>query len=129
MPKKKVTSTSGLTDNDVWMLQYVAEFNDEEVKAALDQALARAMEKVGLVAEGDVKVKTPKDTGRLQNSITHQLSVDGGDYSVMVGTNVEYAPFVELGTHDRDGTHFMENALKKRAKVYAGIIESELKSQ
>lgn len=35
------------------------------------------------------------DTGRLKNSLTHQVESDD---SVVAGTNVEYAPYVEYGT-------------------------------
>lgn len=130
MARKQVGPLDGLNENDIWFLQYVAEYNDEEVKAALGQAIAVAMEKVGLAAEGDVKrYMTDKgivDTGRLRNSITHQVTLDGGDTSVMVGTNVEYGPYVELGIHGKDGRHFLRDSIQSRLATYRGIIEGEL---
>ena len=126
MAKKKVTSTSGLTDADFITLDYVAHYNGDEVKAALNQALARAMEKVGLLAEGYAKRLCPVDTGRLRNSITHQLHLTEGEYAVIVGTNVEYGPHVELGTHGKDGSHFLRKAAQDHAATYRKVIEGEL---
>lgn len=40
----------------------------------------------------------PVDTGRLRNSITHEIR-DAG-LSAVVGTNVYYAPHVEFGTRN-----------------------------
>lgn len=65
-----------------------------EVIEAKNEAIARALETIGLVAERYAKEKAPVDTGRLRNSISHQVD----DETVYVGTNVEYAPFLEFGT-------------------------------
>ena len=128
---KKVTSTDGLTQDDIWLLEYVAEYNTEAVLAAMDQALARAMEKVGLVAEADVKNYMTKegivDTGRLRNSMTHQVQVDGDDYAVIVGTNVEYGPYVEFGIKGRDGRHMLRNTVEKNKAKYRKIVEEEMR--
>lgn len=65
-----------------------------EVIEAKDEAIARALETIGLVAERYAKEKAPVDTGRLRNSISHEVDDD----TVYVGTNVEYAPYLEFGT-------------------------------
>ena len=65
-----------------------------EVIEAKNEAVARALETIGLVAERYAKEKAPVDTGRLRNSISHQVD----DETVYVGTNVEYAPYLEFGT-------------------------------
>ena len=83
--------------------------NSAEVLAGLDRAKARALETIGLKAEGYAKKLCPVGTvestgkkgyrgGTLRNSITH--AVDGDVLSV--GSNIPYAAFVELGT----GPHF-----------------------
>ncbi|RMG80625.1 MAG: HK97 gp10 family phage protein [Chloroflexi bacterium] len=38
------------------------------------------------------------DTGTLQDSVTYEVEVSSGGMRLRVGTNVAYAPFVELGT-------------------------------
>ena len=72
----------------------------DEVLAALQEAAERALEKCGLVAEGYAKRLGPVDTGNLRNSITHK--VDPAEPAVYIGTDSEYAAYVELGT----GEHY-----------------------
>ena len=73
--------------------------------AQLELAEARTLETIGLKAEKYAKALCPVGTvestgkkgyrgGTLRNSITHKVSND----SVSIGSNVEYAPYVELGT-------------------------------
>lgn len=71
----------------------------------LERAKMRAAVIIGGTAEKYAKALCPVGTsestgkkgyrgGTLRNSITHDI--DGDD--IMIGTNVEYAPYVELGT-------------------------------
>ena len=73
-------------------------FNDysDEVLQAFDEACLRALERCGLQAEGYAKDLVPVDTGALRNSISHK--VDAGEPAAYVGTNQEYAAYVEFGT-------------------------------
>ena len=64
----------------------------------VDNRLLRAAEIIGGMAEGYAKELCPVDTGNLRNSITHKVVNDGQSVSIMIGTNVEYGPYVELGT-------------------------------
>ena len=64
------------------------------VREALAEATENALTAIGFTTERYAKEKTPVDLGRLRNSMTHVVQ----DNSVYVGTNVEYAPYVELGT-------------------------------
>jgi phage gpG-like protein len=61
--------------------------NSDEVLRLLQAAKARALEKIGLTAEGYAVKMCPVDSGRLKNSITH--TVEGDD--AYIGSNVEYA--------------------------------------
>lgn len=70
--------------------------NSSEVKSEFVKALLRGLEKCGLVAEGYAKKLCPVDTGNLRNSISH--TVDEQEPAAIIGTNNEYAPYVELGT-------------------------------
>ena len=70
--------------------------NSAEILAALGEQLGVALEAVGLKAEGYAKRKAPVDTGRLRNSISHAVSEE--ESVAYIGTNVEYAPYVEMGT-------------------------------
>jgi HK97 gp10 family phage protein len=70
--------------------------NSKEVLAVLQEAAVKALETCGLTAEGYAKKLCAVDTGNLRNSITHQ--VDDGKLACYIGTNGEYAAYVELGT-------------------------------
>ena len=100
--------------------------NTSEILSKLSTAIERGLEKVGLEAEIDVERITPVDTGRLRNSIMHQVA--NGEKAVYVGTNVEYALFVHEGVHGRKGQPFLTNAVTRNAKKYREIIEHELKN-
>lgn len=70
--------------------------NSKEISAEIKAALLRGLEKIGLVAEGYAKKLCPVDTGNLRNSITHV--VDDQEPAAIIGTDNEYAAYVELGT-------------------------------
>ena len=97
--------------------------NSAEALKAFEQATERGLEKIGLVAENYAKKLAPVDTGRLRNSITH--AVDGTD--VYIGSNVEYAPYVELGTSKQKAQPFLKPAATEHSKTYRAIVERELK--
>mgnify|MGYP000172936185 CR=1 FL=1 len=77
-------------------MKITLEDHSAEVLEALDAAVGRALEKCGLVAEGHAKKLCPVDTGNLRNSITHM--VNDGEKAAYIGTNSEYAVYVECGT-------------------------------
>lgn len=70
--------------------------HSDEVLEELESACQRALEKCGLVGEGYAKKLCPVDTGNLRNSITHTVS--DGEKAAYIGTNSEYAVYVECGT-------------------------------
>lgn len=101
------------------------EFTDhsDEVKAALEAAIAKGLEEVGLTAEGYAKKLCPVDTGRLRNSITHTVDDD----TAYIGTNVEYAAYVEMGTSHTRAQPYLKPAITDHASTYKRLIEEALK--
>ena len=57
-----------------------------------------AMRRATLLVQRSAKQKAPVDTGRLRASITPEVRWSGNIAIGVVGTNVKYAPYVELGT-------------------------------
>ena len=124
--------------------------NSKEVLAAFQEAAVRALEKCGLTAEGYAKQLCPVDTGNLRNSITHQ--VDESEPAVYIGSNSEYAAYVELGTgkyytggrptpwvyQDAKGQWHMTNGQRAQpylkptvadyAQTYKDIIDGEMRN-
>lgn len=80
--------------------------NRELVKNACREKILRALEAVGIQAEGDVKDAMTEvwaetgtdivDTGRGRASITHQVAED--EKAVYVGSSLEYLVYVHEGT-------------------------------
>lgn len=121
----------------------------EKLDMALRQQIANALEICGGKAESYAKQKCPVDTGTLRNSISH--SVDEDNCEGYVGTNMEYAPYVEFGTgifyaggrrtpwtyidakgvgHQTRGnppTHFLQKSVEEHVREYENIIKTELK--
>ena len=99
--------------------------NSREIANDIKSALLRGLETCGLVAEGYAKKLAPVDTGNLRNSITH--TVDEDEPAAYIGTNVEYAPYVCLGTIHMKAQPFLKPAVADHANTYRKIIEDELK--
>lgn len=105
----------------------IVEDNSGEFAERMPETIMRALEKIGLVAEGYAKRLCPVDTGRLRNSITH--TIDGDEMAAYIGTNVEYGPAVELGTSKQKAQPFLTPAASDHGDEYRGILESELRGQ
>ena len=100
--------------------------NSKEVSEDIKAALLRGLETCGLVAEGYAKKLAPVDTGNLRNSITHD--VDDEEPAAYIGTNVEYAPYVCLGTIHTKAQPFLKPAVNDHANEFRKIFENELKN-
>lgn len=61
--------------------------------------------------ERRAKQLCPVDTGRLRSSITHALDRDARGLVGVVGTDVDYAAYVELGTSKAGAQPFLRPAL------------------
>ena len=103
-------------------MSYTYRDNTDEVLAALERAKRRGLEAIGLTAEGYAKRETPVDTGRLRNSISHATD----DEAAYIGTNVEYAPYVELGARGRQGKHMLQRAATEHTDEYKQIMEDAM---
>jgi phage gpG-like protein len=106
------------------MSNYTTKDNTKEVLSALDKAVERGLEAIGLTAEGYAKKETPVDTGRLRNSIGHAVD----DKAAYIGTNVEYAPYVELGARGRAGVHMLQRSATEHTAEYKKLMEESMKN-
>ncbi|MAH44709.1 hypothetical protein CMI37_02720 [Candidatus Pacearchaeota archaeon] len=76
-------------------------------RKTIRKPLGDGVRKITLYYEGLVKKATVVDTGRLRSSIHHEITADRAS----VGTNVQYAQFVEYGTQKMEARH-MEGSSK-----------------
>lgn len=108
------------------MSDYKITDNRPQVKKEFNAKLALALSLIGQKAEGYAKDDCPVDTGRLRNSISNK--VDGND--VYIGTNVEYAPYVEFNDnmhHETGKAHFLRDAATTHGDEYKRIAELVMK--
>lgn len=99
--------------------------NVPEVLDAMQQAKARILEKLGGKAETYAKRQCPVDTGNLRNSITHKQLDENTE---IIGSNVEYAPYVELGTVKMRAQPYLRPAVENHWDEYKKIIHEGLKN-
>lgn len=113
--------------------------NKDEILEALGEQLGQAMIAIGMAAESNAKQEitkavydTPESksgyvrTGRLRNSISY--GVDTDEPAVYIGSNVEYAPYVELGTSKMRARPFLKPAVENYAGEYKDLLEQAMKS-
>lgn len=98
--------------------------NTEQVAQGIKSSIGTALEKIGLLAEGYAQMKCPVDTGNLRASITHE--VDSSEKAVYIGTNVEYAPYVELGTSKQKAQPYLRPAATEHGDQYRQVLKSAL---
>ena len=98
--------------------------NSQQILSALEKGIKNGLEAIGLTAETYAKKATPVDTGRLRNSISH--AVDGE--AVYIGSNVEYAPYVELGTSRAKAHHMLQKAATEHSAEYKRLAEDAVYS-
>lgn len=124
--------------------------NSGKVLSEFEAAYLRALERCGMQGEGYAKDLCPVDTGNLRNSINHR--VNSGEPAAYIGTNNEYAAYVELGTgkyypggrqdpwvyqddkgqwhmtHGQRAQPYLKPAVADHGQTYRNIIEDELKN-
>lgn len=94
---------------------------DETVKKNIKSSLKSC----AYAVERDAKKATPVDTGRLRGSITSDVSnID--EYECEVGTNVEYASYVEYGTYKMAARPFLRPAYNTNIKKLTENLKKDL---
>ena len=125
--------------------------NSGDIRRQIKDAIIRGLERCGMQGESYAKDLVPVDTGNLRNSITHK--VDTSEPAAYIGSNNEYAVYVELGTgeyaeggggrptpwvyqddkgnwhhtHGQRAQPYLRPALADHKKTYKNILEDELK--
>ena len=131
--------------------------NSEEYELLLVQAIRRGLRAIGMRAETHAKESCPVDTGYASNSITYALSGEStaissyeadrgkngeppktGKYSgtmgntedkyVVIGSNVEYFPFIEEGARGRKARHTLRKAATDHKDEYKQLLTDSIKN-
>lgn len=93
----------------------------KDALSEMEKAKSRALEIIGGKAESYAKKNSPVDTGRLRNSITH---VRFDENTEAIGTNVDYAAYVELGTYKMAAKPYLRPAVENHTTEYKEILKS-----
>lgn len=114
------------------------EWNGAQITEAMKRGIERGLEAVGVFVEGAAVDLCPvgkypagsgRVGGRLKGSISHQTNFQ--EASVKVGTNVEYAPYVEFGTSRQKAQPYLRPAIdaneKKINDIFIKNFRAELK--
>ena len=131
--------------------------NSKEYKDLLNQAIRRGLRTIGMRAETHAKENCPVDTGYASNSITFALAGEStaissyeadrgkngeppktGKYSgtmgntedkyVVIGSNVEYFPFIEEGARGRKARHTLRKAATDHKDEYKQLLTDSIKN-
>lgn len=114
--------------------------NSKAFAKALDHSIEKAVAASALHMQSQIVIRTPVKTGRLRSSITSkakllnssELDVPIEDREAVVGTNIEYAPYVEYGTkyqraqpYIRSGAKASKSGIETIFKIIVGETKIE----
>lgn len=108
--------------------------NSDVFKNALPEQIGQALEAIGLAAEGHavdeidkVVYDTPESPNyRRTTNLRQSLSHARDDTSAYVGTNVEYAAYVELGTSKMKPRPYLRPAAENYTDEYKALVKAAL---
>ena len=96
--------------------------NTQGVLNEVDRLLSRNLRLAALLVERTAKQIVPVLTGALKRSITHEPVVPKRE--VRVGSNLEYAPFIELGTSKMRAQPYLRPAMEANMKEIRRIFRA-----
>lgn len=97
----------------------------EDVAEAIRQNLAAAVASEAEALQAEARRRCPVETGRLRDSIRAGVRTQNADVDASVGSNLDYAKHLELGTLSRPPAPYLAPALKARK---GALIESVRKA-
>lgn len=100
--------------------------NMQEAAVAIEAAVGDAVREAAMLVEREAKINVPVDSGRLRGSIG---SEEKTPLLFEVGTNVEYAAFVEFGTSKAAAQPYLEPAVERARSQYPNLIKEGVKAE
>ena len=104
-------------------MSFTLESHKDDAISAKNAAVVKGLHMIGLQAERYAKEELTRqgavDTGRLRASVLNAIE---GDDSVVIGTNVEYAPYIEFGTSKMAARPYLRPAAQNHSDEYKQMI-------
>jgi len=91
---------------------------------AIEEQMKYRLVLIGEYVSSTARKNAPFKTGTLRDSITFEVEKE--DMLVRVGTNVEYAPFVEWGTIKNFPTWFLTHAYNESIPMIKKIFSKKV---
>ena len=88
------------------------EWKGDEAIKAIEKAQEEFLTKAAVVVHGQASELSPVDTGNLKGSLNYAVDMQDEDGpAAHIGTNTEYAPYVEMGTSKMAAQPYLRPAL------------------
>ena len=94
------------------------------VTGEAERTTQREVKRAALNVQNGARERVPVDTGRLRNSIAHEVDANG--LNATIGTNLEYAPYVEFGTQRMRERPYLFPALEEERAAFLARLRREL---
>lgn len=99
--------------------------NSQEILNLFNQKVQVALTKAGEFVKTEAKIRTPVDTGLLRSSIDYNVKEQ--EKTVEVGTNTEYAIYVEKGTTRQKAQPYLTPAIEENVRTIENLIKGVFK--
>jgi HK97 gp10 family phage protein len=110
-----------MSDLDKQLADLKADFETTmvEIETETDKAMLEAC----ILVKAQAVRNAPVDTGLLKSSINYVVEKEGEKVEGIVGTAVEYAPYIEYGASGRTPKPYLEPALTENYNKIASLFE------
>jgi HK97 gp10 family phage protein len=85
----------------------------DQAQKKIDEAVQIGLLAAAIQVKGQAQYLVPVKTGRLRQSITITQPITDKN-SILIGTNVEYAPHVEFGTKRQKAQSYLRRAIDEQ---------------
>lgn len=96
--------------------------NTDVILDRIRAAIKKSLKEMGIVGVAEIKANCPLDSGKLRRSYTYKAD----DFSVTMGTTLEYAIHVEFKPTNRGGRPHFRRSIESKISEFKAILERNL---
>lgn len=106
------------------MSSYTYKSHFDEFKNKFTGNISKTLNAIGIFVLSEMQARCPVKTGNLKGSYTYEVNEQ--DNSVTMGSPVDYAPHVELGTHKMKAQPHLRPAVESNILRIENIIKENM---